>query len=200
MSAPRRASILNADCNYHDAHACCSSSPLKRRHVRRSDRVDHLFGAAGACCCSSSSATSSSASSSTTRMHNTNAQHKYTERIHRTLAQNACKNAPSHLPGRAVALARVPITDLRPRVTEVVDLGPECVWHRRVVPAATTQQRVSATHAERSKEDVIPARRAHAAFSAASEFRGLTGSFQPSGLGSLPLFQFNREYGASRCV
>ena len=49
------------------------------------------------------------------------------------------------------------------------------------------------TRAERGKLEIIPARRVHAAFSAASESRGLKGPRQPSGLGSL--FYFSREYG-----
>ena len=47
------------------------------------------------------------------------------------------------------------------------------------------------------KQEIIPTRRTHAAFSAASESRGLKGPFQPSGFGSL--FYFCRECGAG-CV
>ena len=47
---------------------------------------------------------------------------------------------------------------------------------------------------ERGKSDIIPARRAHAAFSAASECRGLKRPFQPFGFGSL--FYCFREHGA----
>ena len=50
------------------------------------------------------------------------------------------------------------------------------------------------TRAERGKEEIIPARRAHAVFIAASESRAVKRPFDRSGLGSL--FYFSREYGA----
>ena len=50
------------------------------------------------------------------------------------------------------------------------------------------------TRAERGKYETNPARRAHAASSAASESIGLKRPFQPSGFGSL--FYFSREYSA----